>query len=101
MNDSSTINCNVEGIETADLPFAINVSVPQHKSLKVTMSSLSMLEPVRNARRSHATVWQESMMSTKQHYLLTSLREAVSLLRRGAFKNSESGPYRIFSVYSL
>ena len=91
---------NEEAIETADLPFAVNVSVPQHKSFKgydvVTFyggagpecSSLSC----NSLAREH---------DVNQHCLLTSLGEAISLLRQGAFEDSESGPYRIFSVYSL
>src|SRR5882762_11680399 len=35
-----------------------------------------------------------------EHCLLSSLEEAVRLIERGAFNNSEPGPYRIFAVYS-
>ena len=34
------------------------------------------------------------------HCLLTSLDEAIRLVKVGAFENAEPGPYRIFAVYS-
>jgi hypothetical protein len=38
---------------------------------------------------------------TNAHCLLSSFEEAERYLSQGAFKNSEPGPYRIFSVYSV
>lgn len=38
---------------------------------------------------------------TNEHCLFASLEEAETNLRNGMFKNSEPGPYRIFSVYSM
>jgi hypothetical protein len=40
-------------------------------------------------------------VETNQHCLLCSLEHAQDLLRQGQFKNTEPGPYRIFSVYSM
>jgi hypothetical protein len=40
-------------------------------------------------------------VDTNQHCLLTSLEKAERALNDGVFKNSEPGPYRIFSVYSV
>lgn len=40
-------------------------------------------------------------LAVNQHCLFASLDEAVAHVKSGAFKNSEPGPYRIFSVYSL
>jgi len=40
-------------------------------------------------------------INTNQHCLLASLEEAQQLLEHGKFTNCESGPYRIFAVYSL
>ncbi len=38
---------------------------------------------------------------TSEHCLLASHAEAETYLNRGAFKNAEPGPYRIFAVYSV
>jgi hypothetical protein len=38
---------------------------------------------------------------TNAHCLFSSFNEAESNLARGAFNNSEPGPYRIFAVYSV
>jgi len=38
---------------------------------------------------------------TNTHCLLTSFDEAFNALESGAFIHSESGPYRIFAVYSI
>jgi hypothetical protein len=40
-------------------------------------------------------------IETNAHCLLDSLEEAVRLLERGAFRNSEPGPFRIFAVYRV
>jgi hypothetical protein len=40
-------------------------------------------------------------IATNCHCLLKSLEEAKRLLENGFFNNSEPGPYRIFSVYSI
>ncbi|MBK1870978.1 hypothetical protein [Taklimakanibacter albus] len=40
-------------------------------------------------------------LSVNQHCLLPSLEEAIAHLKRGAFKDCEPGPYRIFSVFSV
>jgi hypothetical protein len=40
-------------------------------------------------------------LRTNEHCLLTSFDEAETNLRSGTFKNSEPGPYRIYSVYSV
>lgn len=38
---------------------------------------------------------------TNQHCLVESFDEAEANINNGSFKNSEPGPYRIFSVYSV
>jgi hypothetical protein len=40
-------------------------------------------------------------LRTNTHCLFDSFGEAEAGLNNGAFKNSEPGPYRIFSVYSV
>lgn len=40
-------------------------------------------------------------LSTNPHCLFASFEEAKINLDKGKFKNSEPGPYRIFSVYSV
>ena len=40
-------------------------------------------------------------LSTNSHCLFATFAEAEAALSRGAFKDSEPGPYRIFSVYSV
>ncbi len=40
-------------------------------------------------------------LSTNAHCLFESFDEAETNLNKGAFNNSEPGPYRIFSVYSV
>jgi len=39
-------------------------------------------------------------IDTNEHCLLTSFEKAERALNEGVFKNTEPGPYRIFSVYS-
>lgn len=39
-------------------------------------------------------------VETNEHCLLESLERAQQLLEEGNFRNTEPGPYRIFSVYS-
>jgi hypothetical protein len=40
-------------------------------------------------------------VETNSHCLLASLEQAQDLLERGAFDNTEPGPYRVFAVYRL
>jgi hypothetical protein len=40
-------------------------------------------------------------LATNSHCLIATFEEAEMSLSNGAFKNSEPGPYRIFSVYSV
>ncbi len=40
-------------------------------------------------------------VDTSEHCLFTSFEKAERALNDGVFKNSEPGPYRIFSVYSV
>lgn len=40
-------------------------------------------------------------LQTNEHCLLESFVEAEAALNRGAFKDAEPGPYRIFAVYSV
>jgi hypothetical protein len=84
----------------ADLPFATNISMPETKTLEgfdvVTFNAGAGPEcsplSCNGLAKAH---------DVNRHCLLASLDEAISLLRNGAFKNSEPGPYRIFSVYSV
>jgi hypothetical protein len=91
---------NEEAFEAPDPAFATNVSVPQTKSLEgfdvVTFWAGAAPEcsplSCNGLAREH---------DVNRHCLLASLEEAISLLKTGAFKNCEPGPFRIFSVYSL
>ena len=40
-------------------------------------------------------------LPTNAHCLFAGFEEAEAALSRGAFKDSEPGPYRIFAVYSV
>jgi hypothetical protein len=40
-------------------------------------------------------------LPTNAHCLFASFEEAEANVKKGAFNNSEPGPYRIFSVYSI
>jgi hypothetical protein len=40
-------------------------------------------------------------VDTNKHCLLTSFEKAQRALNDGVFRNSETGPYRIFAVYSV
>ena len=89
-----------EEIQVSDLPFATNVSVPAHKSLAGydVVNFSGGAGPECSPLSCNGLAKEHEV---NRHCLLSSLDEAISLLRNGAFRSSEPGPYRIFSVYSL
>jgi hypothetical protein len=80
--------------------FAVNVTPPARKKLEgfdvVTFFAKS---PPECSPLSCNSIAEE--VPTNTHCLLTSFGEAEGLLDKGVFNNSEPGPYRIFSVYSV
>jgi len=80
--------------------FAANVIPPPSKKLKgfdvVTFFARSSPECSPLSCNSMA-----NEVPTNAHCLLASFEEAEMLLNSGVFNNSEPGPYRIFSVYSV
>jgi len=89
-----------EVMQGPDLAFATNVSPPETKTLEgfdvVTFNAGAGPE-CSPLSCNHLAEEHE----VNRHCLLASLEEAILLLRKGAFKNSEPGPFRIFSVYSV
>lgn len=84
----------------ADPSIPTNVLVPSSKQLEgfdeVTFSNRNAPEhsPLSCNRMAEELV-------TNSHCLFASLEEADMHLKNGTFSNSEPGPYRIFSVYSV
>ena len=80
--------------------FAVNVIPPPSKKLEgfdvVTFFARSSPECSPLSCNSMA-----EEVPTNAHCLLASFEEAERLLNSGVFNNSEPGPYRIFSVYSV
>ena len=80
--------------------FAVNVIPPPSKKLEgfdvVTFFAKSSPECSPLSCNSMA-----DEVPTNAHCLLASFEEAEELLNKGVFHNSEPGPYRIFSVYSV
>lgn len=91
---------NAEALKAPDLAFATSVSVPKTKKLEgfdvVTISAGAGPECSPLSCNSLALKHE-----VNRHCLLKSLDHAITHLEKGAFKNSEPGPYRIFSVYTL
>jgi hypothetical protein len=84
----------------ADLSFVTSVVAPSGKQLEGfdvdTFSCRNVPE--------HSSLSGNSLASeipTNAHCLFSSFDEAKAHLERGAFNNSEPGPYRIFAVYSV
>jgi len=79
---------------------AVNVTPPARKKLEgfdvVTFFARSSPECSPLSCNSMA-----EEVPTNAHCLLVSFEEAERLLNSGVFNNSEPGPYRIFSVYSV
>ena len=80
--------------------FPVNVTPPARKKLEgfdvVTFFARSSPECSPLSCNSLA-----DKIPTNAHCLLASFEEAERLLKNGVFNNSEPGPYRIFSVYSV
>lgn len=80
--------------------FPVNVTPPARKKLEgfdvVTFFAKSSPECSPLSCNSMA-----EEVPTNAHCLLASFEEAERLLNSGVFNNSEPGPYRIFSVYSV
>lgn len=91
---------NEEAVQTSGLPFATNIQMPQVKYLEgfdvVSFSAGAGPECSPLSCNSLAAEHE-----VNRHCLLASLDEAVFHLKNGSFRNSEPGPYRIFSVYSV
>lgn len=85
---------------TAEPSFPTDVVVPEIKTLEgydvVTFSLGTSAECSPLSCNSLA-----GEVETNTHCLLTSRAQAIELLERGAFKNTEPGPCRIFAVYSV
>lgn len=89
-----------EALKAPDLSFATNVSVPKTKKLE----GFDVVTFYAGAGPECSPLSCNSLAikhDVNQHCLLASLDEATAHLKNGVFKNSEPGPYRIFSVYSL
>jgi hypothetical protein len=80
--------------------FAVNVTPPARKNLEgfdvVTFFARSSPEC---SPLSCNSIAEE--VPTNAHCLLASFEDAERSLNSGVFNNSEPGPYRIFSVYSV
>jgi hypothetical protein len=91
---------NEEALPTTNLPFATNVEAPETKTLEgfdvVTFSVGTSPECSPLSCNSFATKYR-----VNQHCLFDSFNEVTAHLKKGDFKNSEPGPYRIFAVYSI
>jgi hypothetical protein len=91
---------NEESLLAIELPFAVNVEVPKTKILEgfdvVTFHAGAGPEcsplSCNGLAKEH---------EVNRHCLLGSLEGAIAHLKRRDFNNSEPGPYRIFSVYSV
>jgi hypothetical protein len=91
---------NEEAIRITDLPFVTNVSTPEKMSLEGfdIVSFYGDAGPECSPLSCNGLAEEHEV---NRHCLLASLDKAIVLLRNGAFKKAEPGPYRIFSVYSL
>jgi hypothetical protein len=89
-----------EAVPVTDLPFPVNITAPQTKTLKgfdvVTFSGGTGPECSPLSCNGLA-----GAHDVNRHCLLASLDVATALLKQGAFRNSEPGPFRIFAVYSV
>lgn len=91
---------NEEMLNIGDLPFTTNVEVPKIKTLEgydvVTFFAGSSPEcsPL-------SCNYLAKEIKVNQHCLIDSLEETIAHIKNGDFKNSEPGPRRIFSVYSV
>lgn len=89
-----------EALQAPDLAFVTNVVVPEAKTLRgfdvVTFFAGAGPECSPLSCNSLAV-----KLGVNQHCLFDSLDEAIFRLKAGAFKNSEPGPCRVFSVFSL
>lgn len=83
-----------------ELSFQTNVIVPSSKQLDgfdvVTFSCRTSPECSPLSCNGLA-----EKLPTNSHCLFGSFEEAEMSVKKGAFNNSEPGPYRIFSVYSI
>lgn len=89
-----------EAVRTTDLPFATNVSMLETKTLEGfdVVTFYAGAAPECSPLSCNGLAKEHKV---NRHCLLGSLEEAIAHLKRGDFKNSEPGPYRIFSVYSV
>jgi len=95
-----------DGDKNEWLPFApeasfiTNVVVPNEKHLEgYDVATFSVRTSPECSPLSCNLLARE--IKVNRHCLLSSLEEAKQSLESGKFKNSESGPYRIFAVYTL
>ena len=80
--------------------FTTDVRVPAEKSLEgYDVVTFSMGTTAECSPLSCNSLALE--VETNEHCLLPSFERAKELLERGAFRNSEPGPYRVFAVHSV
>lgn len=86
-------------LQAPDHAYATNVTVPEVKTLR----GFDVVTFYAGAGPECSPLSCNNLaleISVNQHCLLPSLDEAIAHLKRGAFKDCEPGPCRIFSVYS-
>ena len=93
-------NGSEETLKTSDLPFATNVEIPKARILEGfdVVSFYAGSGPECSPLSCNGLAKEYKV---NQHCLFDSLEETIAHLRKDDFKNSEPGPYRIFSVYSI
>jgi hypothetical protein len=87
-------------LQAPDHAFATNVAIPKMKTLR----GFDVVTFYAGAGPECSPLSCNSLaleLGVNQHCLLPSLDEAIAHLKKGAFKNCEPGPYRIFSVFSV
>jgi len=91
---------NEEAVQTTDLDFALNVSMPETKNLEGfdVVTFYAGAGPECSPLSCNSLAGKHDV---NRHCLFASLDEAIVQLKNGFFKDSEPGPYRIFSVYSV
>lgn len=82
-----------------DEAFTTDVAIPEDKQLEGfdVVSFCAHTDPECSPLSCNGMA---SSIAVNKHCLLANFEEAKFLMERGAFKNCEPGPYRIFAVYS-
>lgn len=91
---------NEDALVTAELPFETNVEIPAKKNLEGfdVVNFFAGSSPECSPLSCNGLAKE---LKVNRHCLFDLLEDAITHLKNGDFKNSEPGPYRIFSVYSL